>query len=112
MNYYYYIQTELVIECIDTNGSLSKTRTNRTLEKCYFNCFQNKDYDCETQKKKYDEELQNIIDRNKSNKIIHENKQWGKASYKKRYLRIIQVICPRMVELVKIYKEYTVWKHF
>ena len=118
----YYIQTELVVEYIDKNYALSKTRTNRKLKKCYLRCFPDEDSIdvsidisvdvSETQEKKYHEELQKIIDRKTCKKIIHENEEWVKISYENRYLRLLQFICPRMIRLVKIYKEYTVLKQF
>ena len=118
----YYIQTELVVEYIDKNYALSKTRTNRKLKKCYLRCFPHEvsvavsvdvSVDVsETQQKKYHEELQKIIDIKTCKKIIHENEQWVKTSYENRYLRLLQFICPRMIRLVKIYKEYTVLKQF
>ena len=110
----YYIQTELVVEYIDKNYALSKTRTNRKLKKCYLRCFTDEvSVDIsETQPKKYHEELQKIIDRKTCKKIILEHEQWVKTSYENRYLRLLQFICPRMIRLVKIYKEYTVLKQF
>lgn len=109
----YYITSELVIEYIDTMGALSKTITNRILEKGYIMSVpeQDSDDDIETQQKKYDEELERTIDRRKYKKIMYENEKWVKSSYEKRYVKDLKFLCPNMVKIIKIYKDYNSWKN-
>jgi hypothetical protein len=108
----YYIQTELVIEYIDDKGAMSKTITNRVQEKCYVYYVpdEDSDDDQETQDKKFQDELQRKIIENTYKKTLYENDAWIKSSYEKRYVKDLNMICPGMVKLVKIYKDYTAWK--
>jgi hypothetical protein len=108
----YYIQSDLVIIYIDSNNRYSKTITNMTLKKKYLNHIQDidSDDDEESQKIKYNEELQKVIHRNNYKKNIYENDQWIKKSYKKRYLRILPSLCPGIVKIVDIYKNYSAWE--
>ena len=107
----YYIQSELVIEFIETNGALSKTRTNRIVKRGYIMNIPDNDSDddFETQEIKYNKELEKIMSQNTYNKILYENDRWIKLSYEKRYLKDIHILCPTMVKLIKIYKENTTW---
>ena len=83
----YYIQTELVIEYLDSKGRLSFTYTNRKLEKGYIH--EPSDYDSdddwETVSKKYYAEIERRISQNTYNKVLFENDEWIKESYKKNY---------------------------
>lgn len=110
----YYIQSELVVEYIDTNGGMSTTKTNRTLEKGYiFNVADmDSDDDDETQYKKYLEEIDKNIARYTYKKNLYENELWIKSSYEKNYKKDIQIMCPTMIRLVKVYKDYHAWKRF
>jgi hypothetical protein len=108
----YYIQSELVIEYIDMNGARSVTKTRRTLEKGYVFNVQDMDSDDdeETQLQKFKEEVERRILKNTSKKMLYENDVWVKSSYEKRYKKECQSICPRMVKLVKVYKDYNAWE--
>ena len=110
----YYIQTDLVIVYIDAHNRFSKTMTNINLKKKYLNLTNINDFDSdddeETQQTKYNEELQQIIDRNNYKKNIYENDQWVKKSYKKKYLRELPSLCPKIVKIVSIYKKYSAWE--
>lgn len=110
----YYIRSELIVEYIDANGALSTTRTNRTMEKGYLMSVpdEDSDDDLETLQQKYNEELQKIIDRHNYKKMLYETGEWKKESYKKKYLQELNILCPRMIKIVKVYKEYTAWKRF
>jgi len=103
MNYSYYIQTELVFEYIDNNGKSSLTRTDRKLEKKYLQNISNEDLE----QNNYNEKLEKIINKPIRKKILYENEVWRNESYEKRYLKILKIICPRMIKLLKIYKSYT-----
>lgn len=108
----YYIQTDLVIIYIDSNNTFSKTITNRNIKKIFLTNIPDfdSDDDEETQQKKYNEELQKIISKNNYKKNIYENDQWIKKSYKKRYLKLLPSVCPGIIKLINIYKNYSAWE--
>ena len=103
----YYIQTELVIEFSEMNGALSKTTTNRMINRGYIiNIPDNdSDDDYDTQDKKYKKELEKKISENTYQKMLYENDRWVKSSYEKRYLRDITILCPTMIKLIRVYKD-------
>ena len=108
----YYVQTELVIEFIDCCGSLSKTKTNRIIEPRYLTNMTDIDKDdLEKYKHWCNNQIKYDIDKNTYKKIIYCDNNWLKQSYKKKYLKQILLICPRMVGLVRVYENYTAWKH-
>lgn len=108
----YYIQSELVIEYVEEKGCICKTRTNRVLEKGYvFNIpDEDSDDDEETQLQKINKYIEKMIDKHTYKKILYDNGEWVKSSYEKKYVKDLKMICPRMVKLVKIYKDYIAWK--
>ena len=108
----YYTQSELVIEYVDDKGARSVTKTGRTLEKGYVFSIPDEDSDDdeETQYQKFKEELTRRINKNTYKKILYENDVWVKSSYEKKYVKDLKMICPRMVKLVKVYKDYTAWE--
>ena len=110
----YYIQTELVVDYIDINGALSTTRTNRKLERCYLTNLpeEDSDDDEETQYNKWKEELKRLIEKNTYKKMLYENDKWIKTSYEKKYSKGLNIICPRMIKPLKIYKDYSAWERF
>ena len=103
----YYIQTELVIEFSEMNGSLSKTTTNRMINRGYIMNIPDNDSDddYDTQDKKYKKELEKKISENTYQKMLYENDRWVKSSYEKRYLRNITILCPTMIKLIRVYKD-------
>lgn len=108
----YYIHSDLVIEYFDNKGTISTTRTNRTIEKCYI-CDvpdEDSDDDQETQYKKYIEEIERLVLKNTYKKILYENEKWIKTSYEKKYAKDLPLLCPGMVKIVKIYKDYGAWR--
>lgn len=108
----YYIQSELVIIYYDDNGGLSTTKTNRFIQKGYLTTLpqEDSDEDDETQYNNWEEELNRVIQKNTYKKILYENGLWIKDSYCKKYLQEINSICPRILKLVKVYKDYSAWK--
>ena len=108
----YYIHSDLVIEYFDNKGTISTTRTNRILEKGYiFNVpDEDSDEDQETQYKKYIEEIERLVSKNTYKKILYENEKWIKSSYEKKYSKELTLLCPGMIKIVKIYKDYSAWK--
>ncbi len=111
MDCHYYIQSELVIEYIDVNGAKSITKTERTLEKRYVLIVtdEDSDNDEETLLQKLKEKIERRISKNTYKKMLYENNVWVKLSYEKRYKKELQIICPRIVKLVKMYKDYRAW---
>ena len=114
MSYDYVIKSELVIEFINEKGAMCKTITNRALKKEHLKDYPDKDSDDdeEIQLKKYHEELERIIKKYTYKKTLFENNLWIKASYEKRYIKDLKILCPDMVKIVKVYKNYTAWKRF
>jgi hypothetical protein len=108
----YYTQSELVIEYVDDRGAISKTRTNRVLEKGYVFSIPDEDSDDdeETQLQKYNKYIEKMINKNTYKKMLYDNEEWVKSSYEKKYVKDLKMICPRMVKLVKVYKDYTAWE--
>lgn len=108
----YYVQSDLVVVYYDNKGTLSTTRTNRILEKGYIMELPDKDSDDDedTQYKKWKDELRRRIEKYTYKKILYEDEKWIKASYEKRYLNDLQILCPRIVKVIKIYKDYYAWE--
>lgn len=108
----YYIQSELVIVYIDSNNKTCKTITNRSFKKIYLTNISgfDSDNDEKSQQIKYNQELQTAIDKNNYKKTIYENNEWVKKSYKKRYLRDLRCLCPGIIKIINIYKNYLAWK--
>jgi hypothetical protein len=108
----YYIQTELVIEYIDIVGRISSIRTNRSLDRGYI--YQSHDYDSdddqETCYKKYKAEIAKKIAENTYNKILFENDEWVKESYKKKYEEKLKREFKEIHKFKKIYKKATAWE--
>ena len=108
----YYIQSELVILYYDDKGVLSNTKTNINLEKGYVVSVpeEDSDDDDETQTNKWKIELDKRIRKNTYQKILYEDDKWFKESYQKKYLHYLNILYPRMVKLVKIYKDVSAWE--
>lgn len=108
----YYIQTDLVILYYDDKGSLSTTTTNRMLEKGYIFSIKDDDSedDEETRYNKLKADLQRRIEKNTYKQIVFENNKWVKESYEKKYSKELNILCPMMVKLCKIYKDVNAWE--
>jgi len=108
----YYIQTELVIEYVDMIGRISLIRTNCSLEKRYV--YQSSDYDSdddqETCYKKYNAEIERKIKQNTYDKIIFDNNDWIKESYRKKYEEQLKRDFKEIHKFKKVYKKVTAWK--
>lgn len=114
MSFDYFVKSELVIDFIDEKGAMCKTITNRSLKKEHLKDYPDKDSDDdeEIQLKKYHEELERIIKKYTYKKTLFENNLWIKESYEKRYTKNFKILCPNMVKIEKVYKNYTAWKRF
>jgi hypothetical protein len=108
----YYVQTELVIEYVDIIGRISLIRTNYSLDRGYI--YQSPDYDSdddqETCYKKYKAEIAKKIEENTYNKILFENDEWVKESYKKKYDVFLKREFKEIHKFKKIYKKVTAWE--
>lgn len=111
----YYIQTELVIEYIDRNGRISCIFTNRELSKKYIsrekpgNMFED---DLNIYINKYKSKLEEKLKENTYNKILFDNNEWIKRSYKKKYNDLLVKTFSDISKILKIYKKVTAWEKF
>ena len=108
----YYVQSELVIEYIDKQGRTCKTRTNRTLLECYIRDIPeyNVDDEEEIKNEKYKNELEKTIIKNTYKKMLYETEHWIKDTYEKRYYKKLAGLCPGIIKVIMVYKDYTAWK--
>ena len=108
----YYVKTELVIEYIDIIGRISFIFTNQDTSKGYI--FNYKDHDSdddqETSYNKYKVELERKIKENTYNKILFENDEWIKESYRKKYEEQLKCEFKEIHKFKKIYKKVTAWE--
>ena len=108
----YYIQNVLVIEYQTKDGRINTIYTNRNVEKGYL--FISPDYDSdddvETFCKKYQAELERIIKKNEYDKMLFENGEWVKKSYKMNYEANLMETYKDIVKIVKVYKKYSAWE--
>lgn len=108
----YYIQSELVILYYDDKGMLSTIKTNINLEKGYVVSVYDEDSDDDDKKhtNKWKIKLDKSIRKNTYKKILYEDDKWFKESYQTKYLHYLNILFPRMVKLVKIYKDVSAWE--
>lgn len=106
----YYIQNELVIEYEDKNGKINTIFTDRTIKSGYI-FIQDKDSDdTETQYKKFNAELERTIKANKYNKMLFENGEWVKESYKTKYEGYLMKTYRDIIKIIKVYKKKSAWE--
>jgi hypothetical protein len=103
----YYIQSELIIEFRDKDGKICTIYTDRELQKGYLFSYSdnNSDDDMKTQNKKYHAELMRRIEQHTNNKMLFENENWIKESYKKKYEDYILKTFNRIHKLKKFTKK-------
>ena len=108
----YYIQTELVIEYLNKNGSHSIIYTDRNVSNRYVNVIIgfNPNDDTETFDNKFRMTVDIHINKNKYNKILFENNDWLAESYKLTYENRIKNDFKEINKLIKIYIKSTSWK--
>ena len=108
----YYVKSDLVIVCYDNQGVLSTTITNRIIKKCYIFSVADEDLDDdeESKYKKWKEELKRRLEKYTYKKMLYEDEKWIKESYKKKYSKELNILCPRIIKLVKVYKDYYAWE--
>jgi len=51
-----------------------------------------------------------MINENTYKKMLYEKDEWIKSSYEKKYIKDLNMSCPRMVKLIKVYKDHTAWE--
>jgi hypothetical protein len=108
----YYVQSELVIEYLDKIGRNSVIRTNigRSNQYIYNYDDSDSDDDEETKYKKYLAEIERKIKENTYDKVLFDNNEWIKESYKKRYEEKLKRDFKEISIIKKIYKKVTAWK--
>ena len=42
--------------------------------------------------------------------MLYEENKWIKKSYEKKYSKEINMICPKIVKLVKVYTDHYAWE--
>jgi len=108
----YYVQTKVVIKYVNIAGRISCIQTNLHLEKRYL--YQFSDYDSdddqETSYKKYEADIEGIIKQNTYDKILFENDEWIKESYRKKYEEKLKNEFKVIHKFIKIYKKFTAWE--
>jgi hypothetical protein len=108
----YYIQSEIVIEYIDKMGRKSVIHTNLERNNKYI--YNYNDYDSdddqETADKKYLAEIERQIKQNTYDKVLFDNNDWIKESYKKKYDEQLKREFKEIFIIKKIYKKVTAWK--
>lgn len=108
----YSVQTELVIEYLDSIKRKCVIYTDRKLTKGYIVTYPDydSDDDHETSQQKYNLEIERKIIENTYDKIIFDNDTWIKDSYKKKYQQRISREFKDIDIIKKIYKKNTAWK--
>jgi hypothetical protein len=104
-----YIQSKLVIEYLDKNNVKSVIYTNVKLLKGK-NC-----HSLDSDDNNLDEDnklkIEKMLDKNKYDKILFENDEWIKKSYKKKYKRSVNREFKDIVKITKIYKNFSSWEN-
>ena len=110
----YYIQTELVIEYKDNNGRINTIYTDRFIERGYIYGYKDEDSDDdeETAYKKYEAEIQQRIKENTFDKILFQNEEWNKDSYKNKYENNLIKTYSQIGKIIKVYKKKTAWGRY
>ena len=108
----YYIQTELVIKFKDKNGKICHIYTNRELKNGYVFNYQDQDSDDDhdTANKKFIAEIERKIKDNTYKKMLFENDQWIKESYKLHYENYLMQTYKEITKIIKVYKNHSAWK--
>lgn len=108
----YYVESELVVEYQDKTRRLCTVYTNRKVEKYYVSIplDYDSDDDDETEYKKYEAEVERKIKDNTYNKMLFENGEWIKESYRKKYENNLLKLFPDINKILKLYKKHTACK--
>jgi len=108
----YYVQKELVIEYHDKNGRNCTLYTDRIIKKGYVFNYKDQDSDDNenTANQKYRAEIERKIKDNTYNKILFENNEWIKESYKLKYETQLVKTYKEIAKILKIYKKTSAWE--
>ena len=55
-------------------------------------------------------ELEKTIIKNTYKKMLYETEHWIKDTYEKRYYKKLAGLCPGIIKVIMVYKDYTPWK--
>ncbi len=113
MNCDYFVTNELVIEYLNSNGSIDKMYSDRqNIE--YFIDKNDVDYDSDSENyaafdSKYKKLLAEKIAENTYNKPIFDNNVWIKPEYQKKFTRLLFMY--NINKVIRIYKKYKAQTH-
>ena len=108
----YFIKNELVIEYESKDGKRNTIFTDRTIEKGYIF---NKDSDDDiatqtTQYKQFHAELERRIKDNTYNKMLFENGEWVKKTYKTKYEDYLIKTYKDITKIIKVYRRKSAYE--
>jgi hypothetical protein len=104
-----YTQSKLVIEYLDKNNVKSVIYTDLKLLKGKISHYLDSDNDDLDQENRL--RIEKRIDKNKYDKMLFENDQWIKKSYKKHYKKSIIKEFKDISKIIKIYKNLSSWEN-
>jgi hypothetical protein len=104
-----YIQSKLVIEYLDKNNVKSVIYTNMKLLKAKICHSLDSDDDNLDEDNKF--KIEKKVDKNKYDKILFENDEWIKKSYKKKYKYLVNREFKDIAKITKIYKNFSSWEN-
>jgi hypothetical protein len=109
MNCDYFVTNELVIEYINSNGSIDKMYSDRQKIECVIDK-NDVDYDSDSENfasfdKKHKKLINDKILENTYNKSIFDNNIWIKPEYQNKFTRLLFMY--NITKVIRIYKKYT-----
>ncbi len=108
MNCDYFVINELVIEYLNSNGSIDKMYSDKQIVE-YFIDKNDVDYDSDSENYatfnvKYERLLADKIAENTYNKPIFDNNVWIKPEYQQKFTRLLFMY--NINKVIRIYKKY------
>ena len=103
MIYDYVVESYLVVEYIDDKNRNSMLTTNCERKYCHL--------DNSSEENKENKEIKNIllkrkIEKTTRKKMMYENNEWVKGSYKKSYKKIWYININKLLKVYKVYKAF------
>jgi hypothetical protein len=107
----YYIQNELVINYKCKYGKIKTIYTNRTVKKGYYSEQDSHRKIC-IDYKNINTEMDVGLQKNTYNKMLYENENWVKESYKKKYGKYISKTYKEdILKIIKVFKKNTAFEN-
>lgn len=112
MEFFYYVQTELVIEYKNKYGINKCIYTNREVLKNYIDesIYCDIVYGSDSVNKNIKDKIERIIKDNTYNIILYQNGAWLEESYKNKYKTLVSNIFPDISELIRVYNKNTAYE--